>query len=123
MKKSKQKILENENTLVSARESVLDKVVDDFYCFLLSLIPNDIAKKAAFNSKNIFKYYLRNKEKHETFLLVNRGKDNWQLVFKACPSYIDNEENFLKLEKHISANTLIFSIRDFYQDKIPKYLH
>ena len=122
-KNNKQVSLVSKNLVHLSRIDVIDKLVEDFYFFLSGLTPKKIAKKAAIHSKSIFKYYLTNKTLQETVLIVTKRKDDWQLVFKVCPSYIDHDESFLKLEKYIKKDTLILSIGDFYKGKIVKYIN
>ena len=57
----------------------------------------------------------------EVFLLLTEKKNQWKGVFKVFPYYLSNNENLLKIEKHLNNGVMIFDLRNFYLKNIKKY--
>tara|TARA_B100000886_G_C20029982_1_gene329389 strand:- start:100 stop:489 length:390 start_codon:yes stop_codon:yes gene_type:complete len=101
---------------------IIDKLALDFSNMLVRLIPKKLAIKATKHSKIIFNYFNCNKIE-EIFLLINKNQHEWQMLFSVCPSYKNDEENLLNIEKYLKNKTMIFSMKNFYTDNLKKYIN
>ena len=111
------------NSFKSNKNDLLtDNLINDLYKFLSNIVSERVAAKASINSAKIFSYYFNTKVE-EVILVLEKKYNSWNIIFKVCPAYLDNHQNFRKIEGFIDNNVLVLSLKDFYFNTVKKYYH
>lgn len=118
-KKKKVKIIKN--TLKNTKNDFLiDNLTNDLNTYLSNIVSEKIAFNASINSSEIFSYYLDNKVE-EIILVLEKKYKSWNVIFRVCPSYLDDHQNFRKIQYIIDKKAIILSLKDFYFNTVKKY--
>ena len=104
----------NENDFIT------DNLINDLYEHLSNIVSEKVAAKASINSVKIFSYYLDTKVE-EVILVLEKKYNSWNIIFKVCPAYLDDDQNFRKIEDFIDKNAIVLSLKDFYFNTVRKY--
>tara|TARA_A100001011_G_scaffold399491_1_gene508389 strand:- start:7264 stop:7656 length:393 start_codon:yes stop_codon:yes gene_type:complete len=97
-----------------------ENLINDLYEHLANLVSEKVAAKASINSVKIFSYYLNTKVE-EVILVLEKKYNSWNIIFKVCPAYLDDYQNFRKIEGLIDKKAIVLSLKDFYFNTIKKY--
>ena len=101
---------------------LINNLINDLYKYLSNIVPEKVATKASINASEIFTYYLENKVE-EIILVLNKKYNSWNIMFKVCPSYLNDHQNLRKIEDHIKKNTTVLSLKYFYFNHAKKYFN
>ena len=104
----------NENDFIT------DNLINDLYEHLSNIVSEKVAAKASINSVKIFSYYLDTKVE-EVILVLEKKYNSWNIIFKVCPAYLDDHQNFRKIDDFIDKNAIVLSLKDFYFNTVKKY--
>ena len=89
-----------------------DNLINDLYEYLSNIVSEKVAAKASINSIKIFSYFLDTKVE-EVILVIEKKYSSWNIIFKVCPAYLDDHQNFRKIEGFIDKNAIVLSLKDF----------
>ena len=117
----KNKVIKN-SFKSNKNDFLTDNLINDLYKFLSNIVSERVAAKASINSAKIFSYYFNTKVE-EVILVLEKKYNSWNIIFKVCPAYLDNHQNFRKIEGFIDNNVLVLSLKDFYFNTVKKYYH
>ena len=115
----KNKVIKN-SFKSNKNDFLTDNLINDLYKFLPNIVSERVAAKASINSAKIFSYYFNTKVE-EVILVLEKKYNSWNIIFKVCPAYLDNHQNFRKIEGFIDNNVLVLSLKDFYFNTVKKY--
>tara|TARA_E500000178_G_scaffold339495_1_gene381042 strand:+ start:463 stop:855 length:393 start_codon:yes stop_codon:yes gene_type:complete len=115
----KNKVIKN-SFKSNKNDFLTDNLINDLYKFLSNIVSERVAAKASINSAKIFSYYFNTKVE-EVILVLEKKYNSWNIIFKVCPAYLDNHQNFRKIEGFIDNNVLVLSLKDFYFNTVKKY--
>ena len=115
----KDKVIKN-SFKSNKNDFLTDNLINDLYKFLSNIVSERVAAKASINSAKIFSYYFNTKVE-EVILVLEKKYNSWNIIFKVCPAYLDNHQNFRKIEGFIDNNVLVLSLKDFYFNTVKKY--
>ena len=97
-----------------------DNLINDLYEYLSNIVSEKVAAEASINSVKIFSYYLDTKVE-EVILVLEKKYNSWNIIFKVCPTYLDDHQNFRKIEGFIDKNAIVLSLKDFYFNTVKRY--
>ncbi len=101
------------------KNKFIDNLLKDFNNYLSKYFPRKVCKKLVVESRSIFSYFITNNVE-EVFLLVQKEQKSWQCKYRVIPSYYTCHEKFEFIEKDLSKDTKIFSIKDYYSNYVNK---
>ena len=120
---SKNSKLLNKISKQNSRNSfLLDGLVDDLYYYLLKSVPEKIARPAAINSRDTFKYFLEYSVEN-TKLVLNNNNNNWSLCYKVYPSYLYDQDKFKDNANISHVDRIVVYLNDFFTKNAKKYYH
>ena len=109
------------NSFKSNKNNFLtDNLINDLYEHLSNIVSEKVAAKASIHSVKIFSHYL-NFKVEEVILVLEKKYNSWNIIFKVCPAYLDDYQNFRKIEGFIDKNAIVLSLKDFYFNTVRKY--
>ena len=98
----------------------IDNLVNDLQAYLSNMVSEKVAFKASSESREVFSYYLDSRVE-EIVLIIEKKYNLWNVIFKVCPTYLDNSQNFRRIQDFIEKNVIILSLKDFYFNNVNKY--
>lgn len=99
---------------------IIKYLVADLNLFLSDFVPKSVSEKVSLEAEQAFDYFL-NTNIEDVYLFLTERDNNWEAIFKIFPKYITNNENFIKIEKHLNKGVIIFDLKNFYLKAIKKY--
>ena len=115
----KDKVIKN-SFKSNKNDFLIDNLINDLYEYLSNIVSKKVAAKASINSVKIFSYYLDTKVE-EVILVLEKKHNSWNIIFKVCPAYLNDYQNFRKIEDFIDKNAIVLSLKDFYFNTVKKY--
>ena len=99
---------------------LVDNLTNDLYEYLSNIVSEKVATKASIYAREIFTYYIDTKAE-EIILVLEKKYNSWNILFKVCPSYLDEYQNLKKIQCYLNKNTTVISLKGFYFKNIKKY--
>ena len=98
----------------------IDNLVNDLQAYLSNMVSEKVAFKASSESREVFSYYLDSRVE-EIVLIIEKKYNLWNVIFKVFPTYLDDCQNFRRIQDFIEKNVIILSLKDFYFNNVNKY--